>query len=284
MLGRPKGSSHAKVVKRSWPQRCRGWPAMDVPVRVANLSLGFHAALHSICSVSVQGLPHLHAALAAAGTGGLVTLANHISTLDDPLAWGVLPTKYFLNRRTIRWTLGASDVMFTNPVFSAFFRSGQVLETFRGNGIYQPSVDVAIEKLNRGNWVHFFGEGKINQPNTYPQHDGVAYLPRFKWGVGRVLMEVSALPIIIPMWLSGFDTLMPEGRSFPYNYLPRPGKHISVTFGEPLDPGELEELRMAAGRGADVEKTRIAVTAAVHGAVEALGRSVSGNFLLRTPE
>ncbi|KAJ7087169.1 acyltransferase-domain-containing protein [Mycena belliarum] len=243
------------------------------------------AALHSVASVHVQGLSHLTAALAAARTTGLVTFANHISTLDDPLTWGVLPTRLFLDSRTTRWTLGASDVMFTNAIFSAFFRRGQVLETFRGNGIYQASVDTAIDKLNRGNWVHFFGEGKINQPSTYPQHDGVAHLPRFKWGVGRVLMEASTIPVTLPMWLSGFDTLMPEGRSFPYNYLPRPGKHLSVTFGEPLDPRELEGLRAAPrNTEAEIAKTRIAVTAAVHRAVEALGRSVSGNLLTRTPK
>ena len=68
----------------------------------------------------------------------------------------------------MRWTLGASDIMFTNPyailtsaddrsiarsVFSWFFRNGQVLETFRGKGIYQPSIDTAIAKLDQGEWV-----------------------------------------------------------------------------------------------------------------------------------
>lgn len=38
-------------------------------------------------------------------------------------------------------------------VFGAFFRKGQVLETFRGKGIYQPAVDSAIEKLSNGAWV-----------------------------------------------------------------------------------------------------------------------------------
>lgn len=38
-------------------------------------------------------------------------------------------------------------------IFSAFFRKGQVLETMRGNGVYQPAVDTAIEKLNKGAWV-----------------------------------------------------------------------------------------------------------------------------------
>ena len=38
-------------------------------------------------------------------------------------------------------------------VFSAFFRKGQVIETFRGASIYQPAVDLAIEKLRVGAWV-----------------------------------------------------------------------------------------------------------------------------------
>ncbi|KAJ7873300.1 acyltransferase-domain-containing protein [Mycena olivaceomarginata] len=257
---------------------------MSIPLLV---HLTCKAALNTICSVSVHGLPHLEAALSAARTNGLVTLANHISTLDDPLTWGVLPTKYFLNPRTIRWTLGAADVMYTNPVFSAFFRRGQVLETVRGIGIYQPSVDTAINKLNNGNWVHFFSEGKINQPNTYPQHDGIAHLPRFKWGIGRVLMEASTLPVIIPMWIAGFDSLMPEGRSFPYKYLPRPGTHLSVTFGAPLDLRELEALRMtttAHNTDEEIAQTRIQITSTLHRAVEALGRSISGDLLARTPE
>lgn len=87
-----------------------------------------------------------------------------------------------------------------------FFRHGQVLEAIRGQGIYQPSVDEAIRKLNAGDWVrivyapcifwhlqqdflrllqvHLFGEGKVNQPRDYPPPglDDVARLPRFKWG------------------------------------------------------------------------------------------------------
>jgi hypothetical protein len=34
------------------------------------------------------------------------------------------------------------------------FRKGQVIETFRGERIYQPAVDLAIEKLRAGAWVH----------------------------------------------------------------------------------------------------------------------------------
>lgn len=102
---------------------------------------------------------------------------------------------------------------------------------------------------------------------------------------GRVLMEAATLPVVIPMWLSGFDQLMPEGRSFPYNYIPRPGKHLSVTFGEPLEPGELEALRANVGHtDPEIAQTRIAVTDVLHRAVEGLGRSVSGDLLARTPK
>jgi len=125
--------------------------------------------------------------------------------IDDPLTWGILPTRTYLHSHLMRWTLGASDIMFTNPVFSAFFRKGQVIETFRGKGVYQPALDLAIEKLRFGAWVHLFGEGKVCQSGKYkadPQ-TGIARLERFKWGIGRILMETPRLPTIIPMWITG---------------------------------------------------------------------------------
>lgn len=47
-------------------------------------------------------------------------------------------------------------------------------------------------------------------------------------------MECQTPPVIIPMWLTGFDQLMPEGRPFPYKYIPRFGAELSVTFGSPI--------------------------------------------------
>jgi monolysocardiolipin acyltransferase len=32
---------------------------------------------------------------------------------------------------------------------------------------------------------------------------------------------------------------MPEGRPFPYKFFPRRGQHLSITFGEPIDPSSL---------------------------------------------
>jgi monolysocardiolipin acyltransferase len=100
------------------------------------------------------------------------------------------------------------------------------------------------------------------------------------------------------MWLTGFDKLMPEGRSSPYKYLPRPGVRLSVTFGDPLTSGDIEKVFTAAnvesplpwdsettrrkGSGYvqnEENKTRAEVTALVQRAVESLGRSISGDSL-----
>ena len=90
------------------------------------------------------------------------------------------------------------------------------------------------------------------------------------------------------MWITGFDQLMPEGRPFPYNYLPRIGARLGVTFGNPIAENELlEVLRSNASRSitsrepmasigpsADDPSTaliRQRVTAIIHREVEQLG-------------
>ncbi|EAU84316.2 tafazzin-PC [Coprinopsis cinerea okayama7 len=172
----------------------------------------------------------------------------------------------------------------TERVFSSFFRLGQTLETFRGQGIYQESVNTAIQKLNEGSWVHLFGEGKVNQPDSYTiDPEGYAHIPRFKWGVGRIVMESSNLPVVIPMWLSGYDKLMPEGRPFPRKYLPRLGVRLSVTFGEPIPPELLSQAINHSApddKGApSIDAQRSRLTALIHNHVESLGRTVCGPLL-----
>lgn len=79
-------------------------------------------------------------------------------------------------------------------IMSKFFSLGQVIETVRGGGIFQPAIDDAIRKLGDGEWVgrpidadsaltvsqvNIFPEGKVNQPNLHPPGG----MRRFKWGV-----------------------------------------------------------------------------------------------------
>jgi len=252
-------------------------------------------------SVTVNGLPTLLHALESQERNngrGIVTVSNHISTLDDPVTWGVLPPRCYFNSRLTRWTLGASDIMFTNPLYSTFFRMGQTIETFRGKGIYQPAVDTAIDMLNQGCWIHLYSEGKVCQPNTYAHDaDGNATLSRFKWGIGRIIMEANIPPIIIPMWLTGFEKVMPEGRPFPYKYMPQFGTHISITFGDPLNKNDIQDTLGLAHKikprpqdpafksesETELDDVRLDITEIIRTAVLVLGRKVSGPTLSKFP-
>ncbi|CAH7671700.1 acyltransferase-domain-containing protein [Phakopsora pachyrhizi] len=170
---------------------------------------------------------------------GLITISNHISTLDDPIIWGIMPFSTFFNTEKVRWTLGASDILFTNQFLSFLFRNGQVIETFRGKGIYQQALDISISKLNDSQWVHIFPEGKVNQTLNNPKHQ----LLRFKWGVSRLVLESRAAPIIVPIWLKGFDKVMPEGRPVPQKFLPRLNQRVSIKVSPPIQAPLIEEFR-----------------------------------------
>jgi len=102
------------------------------------------------------------------------------------------------------------------------------------------------------------------------------------------------------MWITGFDRLMPEGRPFPRNYLPRLGTHLTVTFGDPVPAEQIQQALSAVdrrqlpcstispldGRG-DAEsqrtlemlKIRAEITSIIQRSVVSLGRSVSGDNL-----
>jgi monolysocardiolipin acyltransferase len=102
---------------------------------------------------------------------------------------------------------------------------------------------------------------------------------------------------------------MPEGRSFPYKYIPRLGASLRISIGSPLPPedfsvitpcepytsykdltrrdlgGWLSErrIRESIRKDGDVElqlqNIRSEVTAVMHRAVETLGRKVAGDLL-----
>ncbi|KAH8837412.1 hypothetical protein MCOR27_008338 [Pyricularia oryzae] len=86
-------------------------------------------------------------------TKGLITVSNHISIIDDPLIWGVLPLKYSFNQSNLRWSLAAHDICFQNPVLTTFFNLGKTLPTYRFRhspygGLFQPTMSDAIRILS----------------------------------------------------------------------------------------------------------------------------------------
>ncbi|KAG8936779.1 hypothetical protein FRC03_007587 [Tulasnella sp. 419] len=93
--------------------------------------------------------------------------------------------------------------------------------------------------------IHIFPEGKVNQPRMKIS-DG---LMRFKWGVSQMVLRSEQPPVIIPMYLQGFDNVMPEDRTY-LKFLPKLGKKITVSFGSPAGithevQGALQEWRKA---------------------------------------
>ncbi|KAL1643877.1 Lyso-phosphatidylcholine acyltransferase [Diplodia intermedia] len=77
-------------------------------------------------------------------------------------------------------------------------------------------------------WVHIFPEGKVHQKDDRTMR-------YFKWGVARLILESEPhCPDVVPMWVDGPQLVMHETRAFP-RFLPRPGKPVSVTFGDRVD-------------------------------------------------
>ena len=162
----------------------------------------------------------------------IITISNHESCFDDPGLWGALPLKYVCSSKRIRWALAAHDICFTQKSHATFFMYGKCIPCVRGAGVFQPAVDACIDKLKEGEWVHVFPEGKVNMEQEYI---------RFKWGVGRMIYESPVVPIVIPIWHKGMDTVLPNE---PPYYL-RLGKKVTMNFGKPI---ELTELVMSLRR------------------------------------
>lgn len=111
-----------------------------------------------------------------------------------------------------------------SPDISDPFSGGHLTFSTNGTDTF-PSPSAYLTR--RHAWVHIFPEGMIHQ------HEDKT-MRYFKWGVSRLILESDPLPDVVPMWIEGPQDAMNEERTFP-RFLPRPGKNISITFGDPLD-------------------------------------------------
>lgn len=190
---------------------------------------------------------------------GILTYMNHTSILDDPLVWGVLPYGQYKPSK-MRWSLGADNICFRSAFRSRFFSLGKVLATKRfGAGPFQGSVDGAIELLSQNSdqyltrhprivrdgsrvpaqWVHVFPESFVHQP--LPPHEET--LRYFHWGVSRIILESTKPPIIMPIFISGLQHILPEDHSKIKGLFKLYKSPISVSFAKPLDDAVIADFR-----------------------------------------
>lgn len=109
-------------------------------------------------------------------------------------------------------------------------------------------MDFCVERLSRGEWVHIFPEGRVNVNKEHI---------RFKWGVGRLVADCSAAPLILPVWHEGMDAVLPNTEP----YLLKFRKQVFLNVGEPIQIHHLlDKLRSA---NASEEETRAAITACI---------------------
>ncbi|CAJ1960804.1 unnamed protein product [Sphenostylis stenocarpa] len=204
-----------------------------------------HVFMNGLNRVQVYGLEKLHSALLHRPQGKpLLTVSNHVASMDDPLVIAsLLPPSVLLDARNLRWTLCATDRCFKNPVTSAFFRSVKVLPVSRGDGIYQEGMDLALSKLNHGDWVHIFPEGSRSR-------DGGKTMSSSKRGVGRLVLDGDSMPLVVPFVHTGMQEIMPIGANFP-----RIGKLVTVLIGDPINFDDILKLDME--KGLDVPRRRL---------------------------
>ncbi|ELU41356.1 hypothetical protein AG1IA_04614 [Rhizoctonia solani AG-1 IA] len=184
---------------------------------IATVALGSKFFLNTACaSVKIHGLDHLLTALDEAGRKdrGIITVANTTGLTTQSHGVRFLP----------------------------------VIETVRGAGVHQPAVDIAVDRLNSGAWYYVrsmcFLKAKLIKvlvSLAASCYDSSGACKWFFFGKlfnvkrthfrGRMIMSTTKTPVIIPMNISGLEKVMPEPRRF--KFLPRPGHHISITFGDP---------------------------------------------------
>jgi long-chain acyl-CoA synthetase len=171
------------------------------------------AIARKVFHLRVEGIEHLPE------EGPFVLTPNHVSSLDP---FAVAAALDYDQLRHIYWA-GRADTAFSNPLKRLVSRLAHVVPIDSHRAVFS-SLAFGAAVLKRREILLWFPEG-------HRSHSGE--LQPFRPGIG---MLVHRYPVpVVPVFIRGTHEAMAPGKAWP-----RPKKFV-VTFGEPLDPRELEE-------------------------------------------
>jgi long-chain acyl-CoA synthetase len=171
------------------------------------------AIARKVFGMNVEGIEHLPR------EGAFVLTPNHVSSLDPCAIAAALDYRHL---RHIYWA-GRADTAFSNPLKRLVSRLGHVVPIDSHRAVFS-SLAFGAAVLKRQEKLVWFPEG-------HRSHTGE--LQPFRPGIG-VLLNRFPVPVV-PVFIRGTHEAMPPGKAWP-----RP-KKLTITFGKPLDPRELEQ-------------------------------------------
>ena len=175
------------------------------------------ALLHLGWRPTIEGREHIPA------DGLLIVASNHLSFIDSIVIPLAVPRKVVFLAKAEYWE-GRTPAAWPRRLFFAAFEAVPVQRAQAEDA--QASLDLARGVIERGDAFGIYPEGTRSR-------DGRLY--RGRTGVGWLAMATGAT--VLPVGVIGTDRVQPVGAT-----VPRPGRRITIRFGEPVLPSSYEKL------------------------------------------
>ncbi|TYZ57434.1 hypothetical protein PybrP1_003674 [[Pythium] brassicae (nom. inval.)] len=215
-----------------------------VPLFVASTTVS-KLYLYHLNTFHAEGADVLRAALEQRPEGAaLITVSNHSATVDDPgVLAAMLPWKYAVFPSLGRWSLCSQEYSYLKgKAIAALFFGSKTLPVLRGGGIDHEMLEAIFEKVEDGEWVHIFPEGKICQQEVLggresPRREEIG---RLKWGVAKLIARARVRPVVVPFYHHNMERVMPQNaQNQLISMVPTTGNDVSVRVGVPLSFDDL---------------------------------------------
>ncbi|KAF0718853.1 Aste57867_1451 [Aphanomyces stellatus] len=168
----------------------------------------------------------------------LITVTNHSSTVDDPAVLATMLSWTCAQPHLSRWSICSQEYCYAKgPLLSTVFFGSKTLPIKRGAGINHPFLQDLFQKVQDGDWVHVFPEGKIVQGGALGGRDGptATTIGRLKWGVGKLIARADVTPVVLPIYHLGMDHVMPQTQHHKLrSIIPRTGQRVHALVGDPI--------------------------------------------------